>query len=154
MNNPANKAGGKLGEYSWGGSPKVSNGGGRDRSATDVIKDIVGNVQEIIRSEVRLARVEIREEARKAFLAGRTLLIGAVLGLYALGFLLLCVVYGLSLVVAPWLAALIVGLALATVSGVLLMSGKGAITKVEPAPDKTIDTMKENIEWIKGQTRS
>ncbi len=153
MNNPAKGAGGKLGEYSWG-SPKVPNGGGRDRSATDVIKDIVGNLQEIIRSEVRLARAEIREEAGKALLAGRKLMIGAVLGLYGLGFLLLCIVYGLSLVVAPWLAALIVGLVLAVASGVLLMSGKGAMSHVKPAPDKTIDTMKENIEWIKGQTKS
>ena len=37
-----------------------------DRSLSDVLQDIIRNVQEIVRSEVRLAKTEIREEAAKA----------------------------------------------------------------------------------------
>ena len=36
-----------------------------DRSVSDVLQDIFGNVQEIVRSEVRLARAEIRPRLRK-----------------------------------------------------------------------------------------
>jgi hypothetical protein len=36
-----------------------------DRSFSEVVQDIIGNVQEIVRSEVRLA-TEMREEAAKA----------------------------------------------------------------------------------------
>ena len=60
-----------------------------DRSFADVLDDIVGNVQGIIRSEVRLAKAEIQEETVKAGKAARFAGSGAVLGLYAVGFLLL-----------------------------------------------------------------
>jgi hypothetical protein len=36
-----------------------------ERSITDVLQDILGNVQAIIRSEVRLAKTEVAEEVRK-----------------------------------------------------------------------------------------
>jgi hypothetical protein len=32
--------------------------------------------------------------------------------------------------------------------------GRGRLKNVSPKPEKTIDTVKENIEWLKGQTRS
>ena len=52
MDDPARSAGGTLGEYAY-------QQGGRERPMTEVLKDIIGNVQEMVRSEVRLARVEI-----------------------------------------------------------------------------------------------
>jgi len=153
MDDPAKLAGGKLSEYAY---RDQEHAGGRyeARSATDVLKDIIGNIQEIIRSEVRLARAEIREETGKLLNASRMLAIGAFAGIYAVGFILLSLVYGLASVVAPWLAALIVGVLLAIVAGVMVMSGRGRLKDVTPKPEKTIDTMKENIEWMKGQTRS
>ena len=54
-----------------------------DRSFADVLQDIVGNIQEIVRSEVRLAKAEISEEARKAKPAGLSIAAGAVFGLCA-----------------------------------------------------------------------
>ena len=49
-----------------------------DRSFADVLRDIGQNIQEILRSEVRLAKAEISEEARKAKPAGVWIAIGAV----------------------------------------------------------------------------
>ena len=150
MNDPVRGAAGGLGEYTW----TDRGGAGETRSATEVLKDIVGNVQEIIRSEVRLARAEIREETGKLMSASKMMLIGGVIGIYAAFFILLALVYGLAAAMAPWLAALIVGLGLAIVSGALLMSGRGRMKTASPKPEKTIHTVKENIEWMKDQTRS
>lgn len=150
---PAKGAGGKLGEYAY----RDQEGAGdryRNRSATDVIKDIVANLQEIVRSEARLARAEIREESAKLLNASRLLLLGGFVGIYAAGFILLSLVYGLSSIVAPWIAALLVGVLLAAISGVMVISGRGRLKDFTPKPEKTIETVKENIEWIKGQTRS
>ncbi len=80
-----------------------------DRSFTEVLQDIVGNIQTIVRAEVRLARTEVAEEVHKAKPAGLAIAGGAVLGLCAVVFLLLAAVYGLSLVMPNWAAALIVG---------------------------------------------
>jgi len=147
MDDPAREATGQLGAYAYRADT-------RDRSATDVLKDIVGNVQEIIRSEVRLAKIETTAEVRKAGAASTVLLASAVVGLYAAGFVLLAIVHALSLVMAYWLASLVVGLVLAITAAVLFSTGLSRWKEVSPKPEKTVETVKENVEWMKNQTRS
>ena len=124
-----------------------------ERSFSAVLEGIAGNVQGIIRSEVRLAKAEIREEAGKAGTAARVLGIGALLGLYAAGFLLLAAVHALEQVVEPWLAALIVSVLAGTAAAILMRAGITRMKRVDPRPDRTIDTIKENIHWAKDQVR-
>lgn len=144
MSDPARRTAGQLGEYAFES---------RDRSAGEIIKDIVANAQGIIRSEVKLAKTEIREEAGKAVNAGTMLGIGAVVGLYGLGFLLAAAVAALALVIPWWAAALVVGGVLAIASGVLVSAGLGRWKQVH-APEKTMADVKENVEWLKRQTKS
>jgi uncharacterized membrane protein YqjE len=121
------------------------------RSFSEVLEGIVGNVQEIIRSEVRLAKAEVREETGKAAKAARVLGIGALLALYALGFLLLTGLHALEIVFAPWLAAMIVTLLVGGAAAILIRAGIGCMKRVDPRPDRTINTIKENIDWVKDQ---
>lgn len=145
---PSRNAGGQLGEYGYAGD----RGGGR--STADLLKDIVGNLQEIVRSEVRLAKAEVREEASSAAQAGKLLGAGAVLGFYALGFILLSLVYLVSNFVSPWIAALIVGLVVGGAAAVLLIKGRDRLKLVRATPVKTIENVKENVAWMKDQTKS
>lgn len=119
------------------------------RSIPEVLQDIVGNVQEIIRSEFRLAKTELKEEASRAAKPAATFGVGLAFGFYGIGFLLLAAVYGLSLVMAGWLAALIVGVILAGVAIVLLRSGGQKLKSVNPIPNKTLQSLEENIRWAK-----
>jgi len=123
------------------------------RTVTDVLQDIVGNVQEIIRAEFRLAKAETKEKVRKASRPATMLGVGAAIGMYGLGFVLLAVVYALSQVVAAWLAALIVGVALAIMAAILVSTGKKALKRISPVPEKTVQTVKENVQWSKDQIR-
>ena len=123
-----------------------------ERSISDVLQDIFGNVQDIVRSEVRLAKVEIQTEAGKTARAAKSLIAGAVLGLYAGGLLLLAAVYGLSMVLAPWLAALAVGAVLLLIAVTLISVGQGRLRLVRK-PEKTIRTVKEDVQWLRDQTR-
>jgi len=125
----------------------------RDRSVAEVMQDIVANVQQIIRSEVLLAKTEVKEEARRAAKAGQLLAGGAALAFYALGFLLLFCVYALATAIAAWAAALIVALGLGIIAAVLLRIGIKRIREVSPAPQKTIETVKENVRWAKNQVK-
>jgi uncharacterized membrane protein YqjE len=79
------------------------------RSVPEVLQDIVGNIEEIIRSEFRLAKAEVKEEASHAAPPLKMMVVGAAIGFYALGFLIFTLVMGLATMVATWLAALIVG---------------------------------------------
>jgi len=123
-----------------------------ERSVSEVLQDIFGNVQDIVRSEVRLARAEIKTEAAKTARAAKALIAGAVLGLYAGGLLLIAAVYGLSLILAPWLAALAVGVFVAVVAASLISVGRERLRSVKK-PEKTLRTVKEDVQWLRDQTR-
>jgi len=124
-----------------------------DRSFSELLQGIIHNVQDIVRSEVRLAKTEIREEAIKAKASLLLLGAGAVTGLFAILFLLLMIVSALALIVPNWGAALIVAVALAFAAGVMLAGGVKSFQKLHPTPERTIESIKENIQWAKQQTK-
>jgi len=123
------------------------------RSMAEVLQDIVANIQEIFRSEFRLAKAEIHEETTKFARSSVPLAIGVILALYALGFILLAAVHGLALVVDSWLAALIVGVAVLVISLTLVSIGRKRLKQVKVVPEKTLGTVKENLQWAKHQIR-
>lgn len=123
------------------------------RSVPEVLQDIVGNIQEIIRSEFSLAKVEIKQEAAQAKGPAIMWLMGGALGLYALGFLLLTAIFGMATVMPIWLAALIVGAVLTVVSIALLSAASKRLKQVHKVPDRTIETLKENVQWAKEQIK-
>jgi uncharacterized membrane protein YqjE len=145
MASSARPDGERSGPYAAG----TGNGG----SIADILQEIVGNIQNIIRSEVRLAKTEIKEEATTAGKAAGMLAAGAVLAVYAVGILLLCAVYALRGPLPDWAAALVVGLVVAAIAGALVMVGINRIKSVNPKPEQTIDSVKEDVQWVKQQTR-
>jgi uncharacterized membrane protein YqjE len=120
-----------------------------DRSIGAVLSDIVGDLQHIIRAEVRLAKSEIREEVGKAKRGAIFIAAGGVVLTIAFGLMLLAAVYALATVWPPWMAALAVGGATALIGGLLAMSGKSQLGAVVLPPQKTVSTVKENLQWAK-----
>ncbi|HEY1242072.1 MAG TPA: phage holin family protein [Bryobacteraceae bacterium] len=125
---------------------------GTQPTFTQLFQDAFSSVREIIRSEVRLAKTETREEIGKAGRAGAILGGGVVLTLYALGLALLAGVTALSLLVATWLAFLIVAAVVGIAAVFLVGSGRRQLQQVDLKPQKTITTVKENLQWAKHQT--
>lgn len=124
------------------------------RSVPEVLHDILGNVQEIVRSEFRLSAAEVLDEANRAAKPVATLGTGIVFAIYALGFLLLATVYALSTVMAPWLAALLVTALAGLPAVVLIYSGGERLKRVRVVPEKTIANVKETVQWATGQMKS
>jgi uncharacterized membrane protein YqjE len=123
-----------------------------DRTISTVLHDIVGNIQHIVRSEMRLAKTELTEELQKSRAAATLLAVGAVLLSFGVLFVLLAAVYALSGVVPSWAAALIVGAVVALIAGVFVGAALKKFKTVRAAP-KTVDSMKENMEWARQPTR-
>ena len=126
---------------------------GNERSVSEVLRDIFGNLQEIIRAEVRLAKTELREEAVRAKSSGALLGIGSVAIVYGLGFLLLSVVYALSRIMSVWVAALLVGIAMSAIGTGFLVVGRKRLQQMTPTAERTVENVKENIEWAKQQIK-
>ena len=123
-----------------------------ERSISSVLHDIIGNIQDIIRSEVRLAKTEITEELAKSRSAVVMLGAGALLLVFCALFLLLAAVYALSLVVPAWAAALIVGAGIGAIAALCFSLGIKRFKTIRAAP-KTAASIKENVEWAKQLTR-
>jgi len=106
-----------------------------------------------VRSEVRLAKTEFKEEAAKAKDSAVFLAAGTVAGIFAVAFLLLAIVYALALVMPSWAAAFIVGGVLAITTGVACTVGLKRLKQIHPTPEHTVESIKENVEWAKQRTK-
>ena len=118
-----------------------------------VLQDILRNLQEIVRSEVRLAKAEIRDEAVQAGSSALWVAAGAVAALCAWMFLSWTAVYALAVFMSMWAATLAVAVTLAIVAGVLLVIGVRRFKRMQPIPARTVETLKENLEWMKQSTK-
>lgn len=124
-----------------------------ERSLTEVLQDIVRNLQQIVRSEVELAKTEIRDEISKTKTSLALLAAGAVVGIFAFLFLLVTLVEALALVIPGWAAALIVGVVLAVIAAVLYSGGVKRFKQVHAKPERTVETIRENVEWARQQAK-
>jgi len=124
-----------------------------DRSIGALLTDILGDVHVIVRGEVRLAKAEIREEIAKARRGALLLVAGGLVLTAALGCGLLAAIYGLATVWPPWAAALAVGGATAVLGAALALSGKKQIGAVELPPQKTVASVRENLQWAKSRMK-
>jgi uncharacterized membrane protein YqjE len=123
-----------------------------DRTISAVLHDIVGNIQDIVRCEIRLAKTEITEELGKSRSAGVLVGIGVLMFAFSALFLLLAAVYALSLLVPEWAAALIVGAGVGATAALCFGVGIKRFKAVRAAP-KAVASMKENVEWAKQLTK-
>lgn len=121
----------------------------QERRVCDVLQDILRHLQEIVRSEVRLARVEIRDEARRAVSSGIWIAAAVVSALSAWIFLLSTAAYLLAFRMPMWAATLVVAVVMGVVASVLVVGGMQRVKRIRPLPERTVQSMKENFEWMK-----
>jgi uncharacterized membrane protein YqjE len=124
-----------------------------ERSVSDVLQDIVRNLQDMVRSEIRLAKVEIREEARRAISSGIWIAVGTVGAVSAWIFLLWTLAYALATRMPMWAATLVVAVVMAAAAAVLIMVGIRSAKRIQPIPERTVESVKENLEWMKHPTK-
>lgn len=123
------------------------------RSASEVLQDILTNVEEIVRSEMRLARTEIKEEAAKAGQAGAALGAAALLGFFGLALCIVLCIVVLIQVISLWAATLLMAGLCLIGAGILFAIGHARLKQVHAAPPKTVHSLKEDATWLKTQTR-
>jgi hypothetical protein len=119
------------------------------------MKQLAEGTTTLVRQEIELAKVELSEKGRIAGQAAGLLGAAAVIALLAGGALTACLILLLNLVMDAWLAALIVGVMYAIAAAVIGLRGKQRLEAAKPpVPEQTVETVKEDVEWAKTQTRS
>jgi hypothetical protein len=123
----------------------------QERSIGELFGQLTQDLSLLVRQETTLAKTEIQEKISRA---SRDLVALAAGGIVALigGFaiaaaiiLLLVDPVGLE----PWLASLLVGVLLAGGGYVMLQKGLRDLKTVDPAPRRTVESVKEDIQAIK-----
>jgi len=125
-----------------------------NQSFASLLSGAINDIRELFRQEISLARVEIRDELAnlksaviKLSAAAVALLLGALLLLTALS-RGLAVFFDMPI----WAGFAIVGGLLAILGGVLLAVAWPNLRAIGPVPERTVRTLKENVEWVKRQT--
>jgi len=121
------------------------------RTLPQLITEMTGEVGALVRKELELAKVETKQEVTNAAKAGGLFGGVAVTGHMALLFLSLAVAWGLAAALPRGVAFLIVGVLYAVAAAVLFVAARKRAQQVNPVPEQTVETLKEDVEWLKAQ---
>ena len=121
-----------------------------DRSIGTIIKDLTADLSMLLRSEIALLKLELKDAAAKLG-GGAAMMAAAVfLGLIGLAFLFVTITLGMiELGMPPWLSSLIVTLVLFAAAAVLIILGKKKLAGVNFVPSESIEHIKTDIDAIK-----
>jgi len=131
------------------GSSQVSSS--NDASLGELIGRMSQDLSTLMRKELELAKLEIKEEVGKAGKGAGMIGGTAVAGLLGLTLLSFAAAWGLAEIMPTGFAFLIVGLIYAIVAGGLFIAGRNELKNVRPVPEQTAETLKEDVQWAKQQ---
>jgi hypothetical protein len=119
----------------------------------DLFSDLAGEMSNLVRQEVALARVEMAQKAKRVGKNVGYLVIGGAVGYAALLAVLAAVIMLLDRVMPAWGAALLVGILVAGISWLLIGKAMTALQDTELTPRETVETLKEDAAWMKQQIK-
>ena len=124
-----------------------------DRSLGELFSELAQETSTLVRQEVQLAKTEMGQKASRLGKDVGFLAVGGAVAYAGLLAIIAGVIGLLGQVIPMWLSALLVGLVVAGVGYFLLRRGLEALKREDLAPRQTIETLKEDRQWAKDQTR-
>jgi len=128
----------------------MANGDFVQESIGGLVRGILNDLRTLIREEIALARVEIREQAGRAKAAALSFGIAAAALAFGGIFLLVSIALGIAYLLGwpAWTGFFIVALLLCIGGYVTLSNGRKQMATIHAVPEETVATLKENSEWI------
>ena len=123
------------------------------RSLGELFSELTNEITTLVRQEMQLAKTEMTQKASSAGKDVGMIGAGGALAYAGLLALIAALIIGLGEFIPMWLSALIVGLVVVVIGYVLIRRGLNALKNLDPTPRQTIETLKEDKEWVKEQTR-
>lgn len=124
-----------------------------DRSLGELFADLSRKTGVLVRQEIELARTEMTEKITEVGKNVGFLVVGGMVLYTGLLFVLAGVTILLADYIPDWLSALVVGLIVAIVGVVLVQRGRSALKETNLMPEKTIESLKEDKEWVQQQVK-
>ncbi len=122
-----------------------------ERSLGDLFSELASETSTLVRQEVALAQTELTQKATKVGKNVGFLVVGGAVGYAALLSVIAAVIIGLANFIPAWASALVVGVAVGIVAYLLISSALAALKKTDLTPRETVETLKEDAQWLKNQ---
>jgi len=117
-----------------------------------LVHQLTQQIPDLIRSEMRLAQVEVAEKGKRAGVGIGIFSVAGLLAFFGVATLVATAVLALALVLDAWLAGLVVALLLLAAAGVAAVVAKNKVQAAgPPVPQRAIDGIREDIATVKGQ---
>lgn len=123
------------------------------RSLKDIVQDIASDIGNIFRAELRLVATELKEKFRRSAMAGGLLAAAGLLGFFAAACFIATCIVALTIVLDVWLSILLMGVLLAIVAGGAFLMGRMMLEEIDPVPQQTLETMKDNVKWAENRLK-
>jgi hypothetical protein len=131
-------------------SPARSN----DPGVTDLLSQLSQQISVLVGEEVRLAQLELTQKLSQAGIHVAMVAMGSIV---ALGGFFLLLAFLVSVLVAAgvalWLSTLLIAILTLAIGGALGLKGLRQLKTTSLAPQQTIQTLKEDVQWAKQQIR-
>jgi len=122
-----------------------------ERSLGELFGDLSRDMSTLVRQEISLAKTEMTDKASRFGKNAAMLAVGGVILYAGLLALIAAAIIGLANALAWWLSALIVGIVVFVIGGLLILRGLKALQHAELVPTQTLETLKEDAQWAKNQ---
>ena len=121
----------------------------RDATAGELASEVAKDLSTLVRQEIALAKAELQQEAKTAGVAAGALGGAGFAGYFVLVFLSLALMWGLDAWMPLGWAAVIVAALWAVIAAVLAIVGRSRLKRFNPKPERTIENVKEDVQWVK-----
>ncbi len=122
-------------------------------SAMSLVRRLLDEVSTLFRQEIALASAEVSRSVSDAKAGVGSIATGGAVAFAGFLFVLAAAVLGLSEVMHPWLAALIVGIVVAVIGLILLKTGKSKLDPSALRPRRTQESLRRDRELIERRTQ-
>lgn len=119
-----------------------------ETSFAALLKELIAEIGQLFRQELRLARAETGEKLAQAQNGVIALVVGLLLAFSALLILLQAVVIALSEVMPAWAASVVVGGVIAIVAFILIRGGQNNLKLTNLAPTRTLESMRRDRDMV------
>ena len=123
-------------------------------STGELVQRLSAQLSELVRRELDLARTELATKGKRAGAGAGLAGAGGVVALFGVGALIASAIAGLATVVPVWLSALIVGVVLLLVAGVLALVGRSRLREATPpVPEQAVRGIQDDVAAVKNAVR-
>jgi uncharacterized membrane protein YqjE len=125
-----------------------------DRSVSDLVQQLSQQTATLVRQEMRLAQTELQEKGKRAGMGAGMFGGAGLVALYGVGALLAAAILAIGTAVDPWIAAVIVGVALLATAGLLALLGKRQVDQATPPkPEQAMASVQRDVDEVKERAR-